>query len=237
MNLVVLKKQMKSSAQKSRAEISMKFFKTEKGQYGEGDCFLGIRVPELRKLALQSIDLSFKEIKTLLDSKWHEERFVGIVILVYQYLKMPNCQEQIFDFYLNQSKRVNNWDLVDISADKIIGAYTFHYYKKNKTKKLLNSLASSSNLWERRIAILTCFYYIRKNDFEFILLLAKKLIKDEHDLIHKALGWMLREVGKRDKMLLVQFVTEYKTSMPRTMLRYAIEKFSPTERKKFLSVD
>lgn len=237
MELKKLQKEIKKKASPKRAEMSLRFFKTGFGEYGEGDCFLGITVPELRKLALQSIDLSLKDIKILLASKWHEERFVGIVILVYQYLKRPEKQKQIFDFYLRQSKRVNNWDLVDVSADKIIGDYTFYYYKKNETKKFLNSLASSSNLWERRIAILTCFYYIRKNEFEFILMLAKKLMQDEHDLIQKALGWMLREVGKRNKKLLVQFVTEHKSSMPRTMLRYAIEKFSTSERRIFLNVD
>lgn len=227
---------MKKKSSTKRATLSMRFFKTQKGEYGEGDVFLGITVPELRSLALKAIDLDFKEIQKLLNSKWHEERFVGIVILVYQYSKVPEKQKQIFDFYLSQSKRINNWDLVDVSAYKIIGAYTFYHYKRNQTNKLLNTLASSSDLWERRIAILACFYYIRKNEFEFIILLAKKLMRDEHDLIHKSLGWMLREVGKRDKKLLVQFVTEYQASMPRTMLRYAIEKFPPLERKKFLRI-
>lgn len=235
MKLSELQKAIKKKSSKERAQLATRFFKTAKDEYGEGDFFLGIKVPELRQLAKLSIGLDLVEIEILLDSKWHEERFVGIVILVYKYSKYPLLQKEIFDFYLKHAKRINNWDLVDVSADKIVGAYTFDNYKKYETKKLLNSLAESSNLWKRRIAILTCFYYIRNNDFDFILMLSKKLMKDEQDLIHKALGWMLREVGKRDKKLLVQFITEYKKSMPRTTLRYAIEKMSPVERKKMLS--
>lgn len=231
MKLIELQKEMKKKASSRKAEVFKRFFKTQKGEYGEGDFFLGITVPELRKLAKTSIDLDFSSIKKLLNSKWHEERFVGILILLQQFQYNP---KEVFNFYLSNLGRINNWDLVDVSADKIIGAYSFMHFKKTETKKLLTQLAASDNLWERRIAILTCFYTIRKNDFDYILWLAKKLMSDEHDLIHKALGWMLREVGKRDKKRLMNFLNEHKANMARTTLRYAIEKFPPAERMKIL---
>ena len=236
MNLSELKKEIKLKSSEKKSNSSKRFFKTGVGQYGEGDCFLGVTVPEIRSLAKQALAFNLKDIKILLDSKWHEERLIALLILVYQYQKNCSDQKEIFDFYLRNTSRINNWDLVDTSADKIIGAYTYHQIKRTETKRLLNHLASSHDLWERRIAILTCFYYIRQNDFDFILMLTKKLIKDEHDLIHKALGWMLREMGKRNKKILVTFLDEYNEQMPRTMLRYAIEKFSVTERKKFLTI-
>jgi 3-methyladenine DNA glycosylase AlkD len=237
MKLTALIKEIQDIACPQRALGSARFFKTNKGEYGEGDLFLGITVPDSRKLAKKYALLDFKGLEKLLDSKWHEERFIGIIILVMQFNRAPDrdTANHIFDFYRDNLKQINNWDLVDVSADKIIGAYTFHYKTKSATKKMLFSMADSSNLWERRIAVIACFYYIRNNDFEFIMLLAKKLLlKDEHDLIHKALGWMLREVGKRDMDVLIKFLDEYKTQMPRTMLRYAIEKISQNERLKIL---
>jgi 3-methyladenine DNA glycosylase AlkD len=231
MKLSELRKQIKKNASPKRAEVSKRFFKTKKGEYGEGDYFLGVAVPELRRFAKNSIGLDFGSLEKLLNSKWHEERFVALAILAYQFRDNP---KEVFEFYLKNLSQINNWDLVDVSADKIIGAYSFQHLSKAKTKKLLIKLAKSENLWERRIAIIACFHFIRKNDFDYVLLLSKILMADEHDLIHKAIGWMLREVGKRNKKILVGFLSEHKTQMARTMLRYAIEKFPQEERKKIL---
>jgi 3-methyladenine DNA glycosylase AlkD len=236
MNLSQIKKEIRLHSATKRASNSKSFFKTGPGEYGEGDCFLGITVPKLRSIAVKAVDLNFKDVEKLLDSKWHEERFIGVVILVYKYQKDLADPKDIYTFYLKNAARINNWDLVDVSADKIIGAYTFHHVKKNDVKKLLNCLSSSSVLWDRRIAVLTCFYYIRKNNFDYIIWLSKKLINDEHDLMHKALGWMLRETGKRNKSVLIKFLDQYADQMPRTMLRYAIEKFPMIERKKYLAM-
>lgn len=234
MNLKELKKLIKLKSSKKRAEGSSRFFKTKKGEYGHGDFFLGITVPESRKLAALAENLELSNIKILLNSKWHEERFMGIIILVNRYSKNEHLQKSIFEFYLKNLKCINNWDLVDSSADKIIGHYFYNNLNKSDARTKIISFAESSDLWERRVAILSCFYYIKMNDYSFILLLSKKLIKDEHDLIHKALGWMLREVGKRDLDILMQFINKYKYEMPRTMLRYAIEKINENERKEIL---
>jgi 3-methyladenine DNA glycosylase AlkD len=236
MNLSQIKKKMRLQSSTERSTNSKRFFKTGVGEYGEGDHFLGITVPKLRSIALNATEISFNDIKKLLDSKWHEERFVGVVILVYKYQRAIADPKEIYNFYLKNSDRINNWDLVDVSADKIVGAYTFDHMKKSDVKRLLNRLANSSILWERRIAVLSCFYYIRKNNFDYILWLSEKLINDEHDLMHKALGWMLRETGKRNKLVLTTFLNQYADRMPRTMLRYAIEKFPPSERKKYLAI-
>ncbi len=209
----------------------MRFFKTGKGQYGEGDQFIGITVPDTRIVAEKFIHLSFPDIQSLLDSPIHEERLTALLILVGQYKKGDEqARKNIFDFYLKNTSRVNNWDLVDLSADKIVGAHL----EKEKNRKLLDTLSRSSNLWKKRIAIVSTFHFIRKNEFADTFRITDTLMKDSHDLLHKACGWMLREVGKRDEEELKAFLKKHYKIMPRTMLRYAIERFPPALRKKYL---
>jgi 3-methyladenine DNA glycosylase AlkD len=207
------------------------FFKTEKGQYGEGDLFLGIRVPEQRKVAKKYTKLGLNDIQELLNSKFHEHRFTALVILISKYLKAEeSCKEEIFRFILKNTANINNWDLVDLSAPKIIGDYLV-----DKDKSILYELAKSENLWERRISILATFKFIADNDFIDALKISEILLKDKHDLIHKAVGWALREIGKRNQRIEEQFLNKHATKMPRTMLRYAIEKFEEKKRKSYLT--
>ena len=207
------------------------FFKTGKGQYGEGDVFLGIPVPEQRKVAKRYLDLSLDDLQELLRSEIHEYRLTALLILVSKYGKADSSgKDEIFVFYLKNTEYVNNWDLVDLSAPKIVGNYLV-----NKDRSILFKLVKSSNLWERRIAVLATFMFIRNDDFEDALRISKLLLCDEHDLIHKAVGWMLREIGKRDQEVEEGFLSEYFKQMPRTMLRYAIEKFDEDKRNFYLS--
>lgn len=231
-----LQKDLRARASKEKARVLAGFFKTKKGEYGAGDVFLGVTVPQSRIVARRYQTLSFPEIKNLLDSPMHEERLVALLILVEQYKKGDALlREKVFEFYVENLVRANNWDLVDLSADKILGAHLFCAPKKMRT--LLLNLASSQNLWERRSAIVATFYFIKQGEFALTLSIAKLLLKDDHDLIHKAVGWMLREVGKRNLETLEHFLREnnrYK-KMPRTMLRYAIEHFPEQKRKRYLS--
>lgn len=227
-------KVLRQSIIKSKSKDLARFFKTKKGEYGEGDKFLGVMVPDIRKTAIQFKHLSLKEIQKLLKSQWHEERLLGLIILT---LKYPdsNLKEKndIFNFYLFNTQYINNWDLVDLSAHKIIGQYL---YKYKKDRNILKKLAHSKNIWERRIAIISTFYFIYKGECNDPLKIAEILISDTHDLIHKAVGWMLREVGKRcGQEKEEEFLKKYYKEMPRTMLRYAIEKFSSKKRKGYLS--
>jgi len=224
-----LKKDLAAKGRKEKVAVYSNFFKTGKGQYGEGDIFIGSTVPDTRSVASSYKDLPFFDIRTLLHSKIHEERLCALLILVYQFQK-GNNQKKIYEFYLKNTKRINNWDLVDSSADKIVGCYLFE-----KDKKILCTLARSSNLWERRIAIIATFYFIRNKQFEDTLVVSEILLQDKHDLIHKAVGWMLREVGKRDQNILETFLKKYYKIMPRTMLRYSIEKFSDPKKKFYMS--
>ncbi len=209
-----------------QAEIYQRFFKTGKGEYGEGDIFLGIKVPTLRKVARKYKNLSLQKLKELIKSKIHEHRFIALIILMDKY---KINKQDAFDFYLNHTKQINNWDLVDISAPNIIGDFLYE-----KERNILYDLANSENLWEQRIAIISTLNFIRKNDFQDTLLISEILINHEHDLIHKAVGWMLREVGKRDLETEEKFLKFHYKKMPRTMLRYAIEKFPEEKRKKYL---
>ncbi len=229
MNLLELRKELKECSSKERADSNARFFKTGKGQYGEGDIFLGVTVPNIRKVIKNYSNLFLEDISALLDSKYHEERLAALLILVNKFEVDNN--EDIVRFYLKKTKRINNWDLVDLSADKILGKGLF-----NKDKSILYQLAKSSNLWERRISIISTFYFIKNNSFKDTLDVSKILLKDKHDLIHKAVGWMLREVGKRDELRLKNFIKENISAMSRTTLRYAIEKFSKEERKYFLQL-
>lgn len=222
--------ELKSVSTPERAETNARFFKNGKGQYGEGDIFLGVTVPETRKIAKKFLYLSFAELKPSLTSKFHEERLCALLILVEQFKKAnENSKKKIFDFYLKNTQYVNNWDLVDLSADKIVGVHLL-----DKNKKTLYALAKSKNLWAKRISIVATFHFIKNNSFSDTLKISKILLNDSNDLIHKACGWMLREIGKRDKKTLVKFLEKHSKKMPRTMLRYAIEKFPEKERKKFL---
>lgn len=212
------------------AQQSQRFFKTGKGDYGEGDQFLGIRVPVLRKQAKTYEATPIHEIQALLESAFHEKRLCALLILVRQYKKGDTAkQEQIYNLYLSNTHHINNWDLVDSSAPYIVGP---HLDGKDKTP--LYGLAKSPSLWERRIAIMATFYFIRKDQFEDALAISQQLLHDDQDLIHKAVGWMLREIGKRELTIEKEFLQDHYKHMPRTMLRYAIEKFPTQERQRYL---
>ncbi len=230
MNHKIIHNDLLQLANEQIAEHSQRFFKTGKGEYGEGDIFLGIRVPLLRKLVKKYRGISITEVRKLLHSKFHEERLLAVLMLV-QLFKSgdESVQKQVYDLYLENTEYINNWDIVDISASNIVGA---HLYEKDKAP--LYDLVQSKNLWERRIAIIATFYFIRQNEFDDTLKLAEILLNDKEDLIHKAVGWMLREVGKREIEFEEEFLQEHYKIMPRTMLRYAIEKFPETSRKMYL---
>ena len=225
-----IKYEIRKLANKKTAKHSKRFFKTGKGQYGEGDIFLGIRVPVLRKIAKKFRRISLAEVSKLLESKFHEERLLSILMLVNLFKSGDeDDQELIYELYLDKTKFINNWDIVDISAGNIVGAFLFE-----KDKAPLYRLVFSENLWERRIAIVATFYFIRNDEFDDTLKIAEILFTDKEDLIHKAVGWMLREVGKRVIEIEEEFLEEHYLKMPRTMLRYAIERFPETRRKMYL---
>ncbi len=221
-----IKKDLQSRSTKERAIVSQRYFKTGKGDYGEGDIFIGVTVPDTRKIARKYKNITLNEIKQLLESKIHEYRLLALLILVDKYRSSEEKEKiEICDFYLKHAKYVNNWDLVDSSAHLILGEHL-----TNKDRSILEKLAKSSNLWEKRIAIIATMHFIRNNEFQETFKIATILLDDKHDLIHKAVGWMLREVGKKDKKAEEQFLKKYYKEMPRTMLRYAIEKFPKDER-------
>jgi 3-methyladenine DNA glycosylase AlkD len=216
-----------------KAQILSRFFKTGKGQYGEGDTFLGIKVPEQRKLAKKHCGLSIKDIKTLLESGIHEQRLTALLILIIKYKKADSSEKQkIFDFYLKNTKFINNWDLVDLSAPNIVGHFLYE-----KDKSILIDLSKSSDLWKKRIAMISTYFFIKNNQFNTTLEVAENLLNDKHDLIHKAVGWMLRETGKRSLLTEEKFLKKHYKNMPRTTLRYAIEKFPEDKRKFYLAKD
>lgn len=226
-----IQKELQKYVNAQKRDFLPYFFKTGEGQYGEGDKFLGIVVPDTRKVARQFKEAPFEEIAALLQSEYHECRLCALLMLVERFKKSKDEKEKekIYHFYLTQTKRINNWDLVDLSAPYIVGEYL-----KDKPREDLYRLAESDLLWEQRIAVVANATLIRNDDFTVIYSLAEKLLHHKHDLMHKAIGWMLREAGKRDKSLLVAFLEIHHKEMPRTMLRYAIEKFSDDERKYFM---
>ncbi|MES2930214.1 MAG: DNA alkylation repair protein [Patescibacteria group bacterium] len=228
-----LTRDLRSYATPERAEVSTSFFKTRKGEYGGGDIFIGVTMPDLRKVAKIYPDLDLSDIKKLLKSTIHEERLAALIILVDQYKKgRPKQKKMIYSFYLSHTRSVNNWDLVDSSAHQIVGEYL-----SDKNKKILEKLARSKNLWERRIAIVATFAFISRGEDEWTFRISALLMNDPHDLIHKACGWMQREAGKRvSEDNLCGFLDMYAPSMPRTMLRYAIERFSPSQRSAYLKI-
>ena len=226
-----VQKALREVATPERAATNAWFFKTGPGQYGEGDVFIGVSVPAGRVVAKQFKALPFSELETLLYSNVHEDRLCALHILVYRYKDADaKVQKHIYTFYIKHRARINNWDLVDTSAASIVGAYLF-----DKDRAPLYKLAHSKVLWDRRIAVVATHYFIGKNDFADTLALSEILMTDTHDLMHKAIGWMLREVGKRDRSVLQKFLTTHAHHMPRTMLRYAIEHFSPDERKWYMA--
>jgi 3-methyladenine DNA glycosylase AlkD len=230
MSLLEIRKEIKKQANPKQAVILQRFFKTGKGEYGEGDIFYGIKVPVQRTIAKRFKDLAFEDLKVLISAKVHEERLVAAFILVDQYKRGDEKKKKIvFDFYLKNRKGINNWDLVDLSAPKIVGAYLI-----DKEKELLYKFADSKNLWEKRIAIISTQTFIREHFFEDTLNISEILLQDKHDLIHKAVGWMLREVGNRDLETEEEFLKKHYKTMPRTMLRYAIEKFPEQKRIAYL---
>ena len=230
MSLIEIKKEIKKNANPQKAELLQRFFKTGPGQYGEGDIFLGIMVPVQRSIAKKYKELSLKNIKELLNSDKHEERLIALLILVEQYKKGDEQKkEDIFTFYHLNRKRINNWDLVDLTAHIISGSYLI-----DKDKIILYKLAESKNIWDRRIAVISTFHFIKNNVFNDALGIAEILLNDKHDLIHKAVGWMLREIGNRDMNTEEGFLEKYYKKMPRTMLRYAIEKFPEKKRLAYL---
>jgi 3-methyladenine DNA glycosylase AlkD len=223
--------ELKSLSNSADAVFLQRFFKTGPGEYGEGDVFLGIRVPTTRRVATRYRDMPLPEVVKLLRSREHEARLVALVILTLKYPRADDdTRQEIFDLYLGNTKYINNWDLVDVSAPKIVGAHLY-----GGSTRLLDRLASSKDLWERRIAILATQYFIKQDDFGPTLRIATKLVNDKHDLIHKAVGWMLREVGNRDRGVEEEFLRKHHKTMPRTTLRYAIEKFPPPLRTFYLS--
>ena len=222
--------ELQESSNPEQAKNLQRFFKIGAGQYGEGDIFLGIKVPKQREIAKKYIDLPLPRIQELLNSKIHEYRLVGLLILVDKFKKADETEKgDIFNFYLKNTKNINNWDLVDLSAPNIIGNFLL-----NKKKDILYKLAESKSLWEKRIAIISTSTFIRKEEFIDTLRISEILLKDKHDLIHKAVGWMLREIGKKDEKVLEDFLKNHYKNMPRTMLRYAIERFEEEKRKKYL---
>ena len=220
MTLVSLRKEIKNLTDKEKGAFLQRFFRTGPGEYGEGDIFVGLTVPQSRSLALKYRDLSFLEILELLKSKIHEERLIALLILVYRFQKQPEDQRKIYEFYLKHTKYINNWDLVDLSSHKIIGEYLL-----DKPKDILFKLARSESLWEKRISLISTFAFIRDGKLDISLELADILVNDKHDLIQKALGWMLREIGKKDLAAEEKFLRKHYRQMGRTALRYAIEKF------------
>lgn len=218
-------------ARPEKAALLQGFFRTGPGEYAAGDIFLGITVPEQRQVVKKYRDLAEPEVIKLLHSSIHEPRLVALLILVDQFIHGDQVQQKaIYDLYLSSTKYVNNWDLVDTSADKIVGSFLL-----DKPKEKLYDLAKSPNLWEKRIAIVATYIFIRNHQFTDTIALCEILLHDKHDLIHKACGWMLREMGKREQAPLIEFLNKYAAVMPRTMLRYAIEKFSQEERKMYLA--
>lgn len=230
MSLAQIKKALHSYSNRQKAKVLQGFFKTGPGEYGEGDIFIGVTVPQIRKLARRYQELPLTQVKQLLKSKVHEQRLLALIILILKFQKAQLADKaKIYRLYLQNTKYINNWDLVDLTATHIVGGYLW-----DKNKAILYKLARSKSLWERRIAIISTFYLIRNNQFKDTLKIAKILLLDKEDLIHKAVGWMLREVGKHDITVEESFLKKYCQIMPRTMLRYAIERFPDKKRQAYL---
>lgn len=226
-----ISKLLRNLADPERAEHSGRYFKTGQGEYGEGDWFLGIRVPDIRAQVKKCGAVSLEDIQVLLTSAFHEERLFALLLLVQKFTKGDEKEQTaIYNLYLKNTHRINNWDLVDSSASYIVGSYL-----ESRDRRILYKLAKSASVWERRIAVISTFQFIGNNQFDDAIKLARLLLNDDEDLIHKAVGWMLREIGKRNVAAEKAYLQAHYKKMPRTMLRYAIEKFPEQERKKYLS--
>ena len=230
-SVATIRKQLRAAASPARRKVNEGYFKTGAGEYAEGDKFIGLGVPSLRALAREHHALSLRDATTLLKSQWHEERALALLILVRQYQRGDDdTKAAIHSLYLRNTKHINNWDLVDVSAEHIIGPHL-----PRGKRGLLVRLAKSKDLWERRIAILSTFHYIKAGEFDDALRIATIHLTDDEDLIHKATGWMLREIGDRDRRVEEAFLRMHAARMPRTMLRYAIEKFPEPLRRKYMA--
>lgn len=232
LNFKKVESELRGFANREKAEFFPRFFRTGPGEYGEGDQFIGVVVPDQRATAKKFANLPLSEIEGLLDSPFHECRLTGLLILVNQFEKSTsdNARKCIYDFYVAHTDRVNNWDLVDSSCHKIMGPYLYQ-----RSRKPLIRFAKARCLWKNRISIVTTYYFIRRDDLDTTIELAELLVDHEHDLIHKAVGWMLRELGKQNEPLLMAFLKKHNQNMSRTALRYAIEKFPKAKRKMILN--
>ena len=232
MSLEQLQAELRAQANPDKVDVYKRFFKTGPGEYGEGDLFLGVNVPAQRRLAGKYRDLNWLDTIRLLKSPYHEERLTALLIMIHQFERGDVLTRgRVYRFYLNNTRYINNWDLVDTSAHKICGPYLM-----NNDRTFLDNLARSRDLWKRRISIITTYYFIKHDQFDDTLRIAKILLHDKHDLIHKATGWMLREVGNRNQSVEEEFLDTHAAEMPRTMLRYAVEKFPPGLRKKYMTM-
>jgi 3-methyladenine DNA glycosylase AlkD len=230
MTASVLREKLHALGDAEKAVVLQRFFKTGPGEYAEGDRFIGVRVPQIRKLVKAHADAPLADIDELLHSAIHEERLLALLLMVQRYQRgTQEERKRLYQHYLNSTEVINNWDLVDVTAEHIVGAWLFA-----RSRKPLYKLARSNSLWERRIAVMATFHFIKQHDFAETLQLAEQLLGDEHDLIHKAVGWMLREIGKRDLAAEEAFLQQHYHDMPRTMLRYAIEKFPEERRQAYL---
>ena len=229
--LRTIRRDIRAEADADDAVFLQRFFKTGPGEYGAGDRFLGVRVPALRRLARTHRTLPLDDTLALLRSKWHEERLLALVLLVGRYKRADaRGRQEVYDAYLANTRHINNWDLVDASAEHVVGPHI-----EPNAPEILDRLAASDDVWERRIAMLATFHWIKQREFRPALAIADRLVNDRHDLIHKAVGWMLREIGKRDGKVEREFLRAHYRTMPRTMLRYAIEKFPDAERRRWLA--
>jgi len=221
-------------ANEEKASVFLRFFKTGKGQYAEGDKFLGITVPQVRSIAKENFrNLDLEEISKLIENPFHEIRLCALIMLTYKFQAADKIErKEIYKLYLKNKAYVNNWDLVDSSADKVLGEYLF---ENSEEIRILENLATSGNLWDRRISVLATFAFIKKNQFDEAIKISEILLNDKHDLMHKAVGWMLREIGKREISRLITFLDKYYRVMPRTMLRYSIEKLTVERKKHYMS--
>ena len=226
-----IRRALRAKADPARGKLYQGFFKTGPGEYGEGDRFLGVIVPETRRLVREFRGAPLEVSAALLESPWHEERLLGLLLAVERYRRGDDAERaRVYRFYTANFGRINNWDLVDVTAEHVTGAHLWE-----RPRGVLLRWARSSHLWTRRIALLSTFHFIRKGDFEWTLRLSELYLKDGEDLIHKATGWLLREVGKRDVGALRAFLRRHSASMPRTALRYAIERLSPAERRRWMA--
>lgn len=230
MSIHKIKQELRKYSSKEKTKILQSFFKTAPGEYGYGDIFIGCRVPDIRKIAKKYKTLDLNTVLKLLSSSIHEERLFALIVLVLKFDEADiSGRRKIYELYIKNTKYINNWDLVDLTAPNIVGSFLL-----NTNKNILYDFVKSKSLWERRIAIVSTHHFIRNKSFTDTLKIAKLLLNDKEDLIHKACGWMLREVAKRDKPLVVGFLSKYQKNMPRVMLRYAIERFPQKDRKAYI---